>query len=184
MIRQVGVNTILAAHTIASEGQSCNSKRTLQLWLILPLLTQWRLTRLLWIYWTQCWQLVSSPWFVALVFMLTYLSLHLLNQQIIHYFIFFLFERSALHQIFTSHILCWLMLQSFTVSVQWKRLPTSNEPPPPRAYHSMTSIGFRFLLFGGFDGKNTFGDLWWLVPEGTVISSLSEKEHIVPIWYL
>ncbi|CAD6215332.1 unnamed protein product [Miscanthus lutarioriparius] len=56
------------------------------------------------------------------------------------------------------------------VSVQWKRLPTSNEPPPPRAYHSMTSIGSRFLLFGGFDGKNTFGDLWWLVPEDDPIA--------------
>ncbi|KAK9283839.1 hypothetical protein L1049_012093 [Liquidambar formosana] len=51
------------------------------------------------------------------------------------------------------------------VSVQWKRLPTSNEPPPARAYHSMTCIGSRYLLFGGFDGKSTFGDLWWLVPE-------------------
>ncbi|CAN6297144.1 unnamed protein product [Urochloa humidicola] len=56
------------------------------------------------------------------------------------------------------------------VSVQWKRLPTSNEPPPPRAYHSMNSIGSRFLLFGGFDGKNTFGDLWWLVPEDDPIA--------------
>ncbi|XP_066354084.1 protein GLUTELIN PRECURSOR ACCUMULATION 3-like isoform X1 [Miscanthus floridulus] len=56
------------------------------------------------------------------------------------------------------------------VSVQWKHLPTSNEPPPPRAYHSMTSIGSRFLLFGGFDGKNTFGDLWWLVPEDDPIA--------------
>ncbi|PSR98042.1 Galactose oxidase/kelch repeat superfamily protein [Actinidia chinensis var. chinensis] len=51
------------------------------------------------------------------------------------------------------------------VSVQWKRLPTSNEPPPARAYHSITYIGSRYLLFGGFDGKTTFGDLWWLVPE-------------------
>jgi hypothetical protein len=46
----------------------------------------------------------------------------------------------------------------------------------------MTSIGSRFLLFGGFDGKNTFGDLWWLVPEGTVIACLSEKEHFIPIF--
>ncbi|CAH9065746.1 unnamed protein product [Cuscuta europaea] len=51
------------------------------------------------------------------------------------------------------------------VSVQWRRLPTNHEPPDARAYHSMTSIGSRFLLFGGFDGKTTFGDLWWLVPE-------------------
>lgn len=53
-----------------------------------------------------------------------------------------------------------------SVSVQWKRLSTNNEPPPPRAYHSMTCIGLRYLLFGGFDGKTTFGDIWWLVPEG------------------
>ncbi|KAG5557054.1 hypothetical protein RHGRI_007341 [Rhododendron griersonianum] len=51
------------------------------------------------------------------------------------------------------------------VSVQWKRLLTSNEPPPARAYHSVTYVGSRYLLFGGFDGKTTFGDLWWLVPE-------------------
>lgn len=51
------------------------------------------------------------------------------------------------------------------LSVQWKRLPTSNDPPPARAYHSMTCIGSRYLLFGGFDGKLTFGDLWWLVPQ-------------------
>lgn len=56
-----------------------------------------------------------------------------------------------------------------TVSVQWKRLATSNDPPAARAYHSMTSIGSRYLLFGGFDGKTTFGDLWWLVPEGITI---------------
>lgn len=52
------------------------------------------------------------------------------------------------------------------VTAQWKHLPISNEPPPPRAYHTMTCIGARHLLIGGFDGKLTFGDLWWLVPEG------------------
>ncbi|KAF3626870.1 hypothetical protein FXO37_30181 [Capsicum annuum] len=56
------------------------------------------------------------------------------------------------------------------VSVQWKRLPTTNEPPVARAYHSMTSIGSRYLLFGGFDGKSTYGDLWWLVPEDDPIA--------------
>ncbi|GMH07879.1 hypothetical protein Nepgr_009719 [Nepenthes gracilis] len=59
------------------------------------------------------------------------------------------------------------------VSVQWKRLPTSNEAPPARAYHTMTSVGSRFLLFGGFDGKSTFGDFWWLVPEEDPISKRS-----------
>ncbi|KAI4384361.1 hypothetical protein MLD38_002528 [Melastoma candidum] len=56
------------------------------------------------------------------------------------------------------------------VSAQWKRLSITNEPPPARAYHSMTCIGSRHLLFGGFDGKVTFGDLWWLVPEGDPIA--------------
>ncbi|XP_015577183.1 protein GLUTELIN PRECURSOR ACCUMULATION 3 isoform X2 [Ricinus communis] len=55
------------------------------------------------------------------------------------------------------------------VSAQWKRLLTSGDPPPARAYHTMTCIGSRYLLFGGFDGKSTFGDLWWLVPEGDPI---------------
>ncbi|XP_020675641.2 protein GLUTELIN PRECURSOR ACCUMULATION 3 isoform X2 [Dendrobium catenatum] len=56
------------------------------------------------------------------------------------------------------------------ISVQWKRLSTNNEPPPPRAYHSMTCIGARYILFGGFDGKTTFGDIWWLVPEDDPIA--------------
>ncbi|TMW96783.1 hypothetical protein EJD97_006787 [Solanum chilense] len=56
------------------------------------------------------------------------------------------------------------------VSVQWKRLATTNEPPVARAYHSMTSVGSRYLLFGGFDGKSTYGDLWWLVPEDDPIA--------------
>ena len=43
----------------------------------------------------------------------------------------------------------------------------ATSPPAARAYHSMTSIGSRHLLIGGFDGKSTFGNLWWLVPEGT-----------------
>lgn len=59
-----------------------------------------------------------------------------------------------------------ILLVLVIVSVQWKRLPTCNEPPLARAYHSMTCIGSRYLLFGGFDGKSTFGDMWWLVTEG------------------
>jgi hypothetical protein len=30
----------------------------------------------------------------------------------------------------------------------------------------MTRIGSRFLLIGGYDGKSTFSDMWWLVSEG------------------
>lgn len=55
------------------------------------------------------------------------------------------------------------------VSVQWRRLPTTNDPPAARAYHTLTCIGSRYLLFGGFDGKSTYGDLWWLVPEGNPV---------------
>lgn len=50
-------------------------------------------------------------------------------------------------------------------SVQWKRLSVTSESPPPRAYHSMTRVGNKFLLVGGYDGKFTFGDFWWLVSE-------------------
>lgn len=67
------------------------------------------------------------------------------------------------------------------VSVQWKRLPTGNECPPARAYHSLALIGSRYLLFGGFDGKSTFGDIWWLVPEDDPISkrsTLSLPKHL------
>uniref|UniRef100_A0A2P2KHG1 Uncharacterized protein n=1 Tax=Rhizophora mucronata TaxID=61149 RepID=A0A2P2KHG1_RHIMU len=56
------------------------------------------------------------------------------------------------------------------VSAQWKRLPTAGDPPAARAYHSLLCIGSRYLLFGGYDGKSTFGDLWWLVPEGDPIA--------------
>ncbi|XP_078169971.1 protein GLUTELIN PRECURSOR ACCUMULATION 3-like isoform X2 [Carex rostrata] len=63
------------------------------------------------------------------------------------------------------------------VSVQWKRMNTNNEPPPPRAYHSMTCVGTRYLLFGGFDGKTTFGDFWWLV-QGD--DPLAKRPTIIP----
>lgn len=68
------------------------------------------------------------------------------------------------------------------VSVQWKRLPTSNEPPAARAYHSMNCVGSRYLLFGGFDGKSTYGDLWWLVPEDDPIAkrSMMASSEVVP----
>ncbi|CDY67946.1 BnaAnng25640D [Brassica napus] len=65
------------------------------------------------------------------------------------------------------------------VTAQWKRLPISNdEPPPPRAYHTMTSIGARHLLIGGFDGKTTFGDHWWLVPEDDPIAKRSSVPQL------
>ncbi|KAK6136023.1 hypothetical protein DH2020_030233 [Rehmannia glutinosa] len=68
------------------------------------------------------------------------------------------------------------------VSVQWTRLPTSNESPAARAYHSMNCVGSRYLLFGGFDGKSTYGDLWWLVPEDDPIAKrlTASSSEVVP----
>ncbi|KAJ3683454.1 hypothetical protein LUZ60_013681 [Juncus effusus] len=63
------------------------------------------------------------------------------------------------------------------VSAQWKKMSTNNEPPPPRAYHSLTCINNRFLLFGGFDGKTTFGDFWWLVPQDDPIA---KRRIVIP----
>ncbi|KAM7526809.1 hypothetical protein LguiA_016711 [Lonicera macranthoides] len=69
------------------------------------------------------------------------------------------------------------------VSVHWKRLTTTNDPPPARAYHSVTCIGSRYLLFGGFDGKMTYGDLWWLVPEDAPLTkNLVESKVISGSW--
>eukprot|EP00897_Mesotaenium_endlicherianum_P004828 jgi/Mesen1/4373/ME000221S03493 len=53
-------------------------------------------------------------------------------------------------------------------SVQWGKmaLPSAGgETPAARAYHSMTRVGKRLLLLGGYDGKATFDDTWWLVPD-------------------
>ena len=72
-------------------------------------------------------------------------------------------EKHALNHL---HDLCPNRRFPYAATVQWKRLIVSNEPPPARAYHSMTRIGPRFLLIGGYDGKSTFGDMWWLVSEG------------------
>ncbi|CAI9091303.1 OLC1v1026284C2 [Oldenlandia corymbosa var. corymbosa] len=68
------------------------------------------------------------------------------------------------------------------VTVQWRRLPTSNERPPARAYHSMSCIGSRYLLFGGFDGKSAYGDLWWLVPEDDPIAKrmIMSPRKVIP----
>ncbi|CAI5488916.1 unnamed protein product, partial [Closterium sp. Naga37s-1] len=49
-------------------------------------------------------------------------------------------------------------------TVHWKQLAAAGGPPPPRAYHTVTAVGSRFVCVGGFDGKTTFEDVWWLVP--------------------
>ncbi|KAL2623041.1 hypothetical protein R1flu_003246 [Riccia fluitans] len=67
-------------------------------------------------------------------------------------------------------------------NVQWKKLAASGEPPP-RAYHSMSRVGNRCLLLGGYDGKNTYGDIWWLVLDDDPIAkraSQSQRSRLPP----
>uniref|UniRef100_M4FIB6 Uncharacterized protein n=1 Tax=Brassica campestris TaxID=3711 RepID=M4FIB6_BRACM len=78
-----------------------------------------------------------------------------------------------------GHYVCLFQLPFALFGSAYRRLPISNdEPPPPRAYHTMTSIGARHLLIGGFDGKSTFGDLWWLVPEDDPIAKRSSVPQL------
>eukprot|EP00899_Mesostigma_viride_P008972 jgi/Mesvir1/18076/Mv09382-RA.2 len=72
-------------------------------------------------------------------------------------------------------------------SVTWNKLVPDGGPPAPRAYHTMAAITCppvvlpRLLLFGGFDGKTSFGDAWWLLAdddplrEGTLPKPLSTE---------
>jgi hypothetical protein len=54
---------------------------------------------------------------------------------------------------------------------RWRRLaPAPAVAPPaggavspaPRAFHTMTRVGDRVLLFGGFTGAEALNDTWWL----------------------
>ena len=48
-------------------------------------------------------------------------------------------------------------------SVRWVKTSSFPEEPSERAFHSLTSIGQnRILLFGGYNGKSTYGDMWFL----------------------
>ena len=52
-------------------------------------------------------------------------------------------------------------------SVKWTRPNVSGTSgPTARAYHTMTTVGSQILIFGGYNGKVTFGDAWWLLPDG------------------
>ncbi|GAA0168361.1 hypothetical protein LIER_23093 [Lithospermum erythrorhizon] len=73
----------------------------------------------------------------------------------------------------SSNLLSCMGHTSSALVHDWRRLPTKNELPAARAYHSMTCIGSRYLLYGGFDGKSTYDDFWWLVPEEDPIAKRS-----------
>ena len=59
--------------------------------------------------------------------------------------------------------LCRDTWQWEAVDAQIERETTELKSPPPRAYHSLTLVpDGTLLMFGGFNGKVTFGDLWTL----------------------
>jgi hypothetical protein len=48
-------------------------------------------------------------------------------------------------------------------SVRWVKANGISEEPSERAFHSLTLVGAnKLLMFGGFNGKSTYGDLWFL----------------------
>ena len=48
-------------------------------------------------------------------------------------------------------------------SVRWVKASGLTEEPSERAFHSLTLVGSnRLLLFGGYNGKSTYGDMWFL----------------------
>lgn len=61
-------------------------------------------------------------------------------------------------------------------TVQWAKVGIRGAAsPPPRAYHTMTRVGRRLLLIGGFDGAATLGDLWWLVLEDDPLAKATKE---------
>jgi len=102
-----------------------------------------------------------------------------------HLFILFkLWQSSAQNQCLVAYTkFNYLVCSVATVSAQWKRLSIGSEPPPARAYHSMSVVGPRYLLIGGFDGKTTYGDPWWLVPQGIHCSIVVYKSIAFVVKY-
>ncbi|KAK9917644.1 hypothetical protein WJX75_006758 [Coccomyxa subellipsoidea] len=51
-------------------------------------------------------------------------------------------------------------------ALQWRTPPIAGEPPIPREFPTLAALsGGRLLLFGGGNGKQIFGDAWWLDSE-------------------
>ena len=48
-------------------------------------------------------------------------------------------------------------------SVRWVKANGISEEPSERAFHSLTLVGSdKLLMFGGYNGKSTYGDMWFL----------------------
>ncbi|KAL3155648.1 hypothetical protein ABBQ32_012681 [Trebouxia sp. C0010 RCD-2024] len=62
--------------------------------------------------------------------------------------------------------------------VQWRSPAVNGDAPAPREFHTVTALTKgRLILFGGGNGKQIFGDCWWLDTEGeaSVNSTLSDQ---------
>lgn len=62
-------------------------------------------------------------------------------------------------------------------SVKWMKTDVISDEPPERSFHSMLHIkGNTLLMFGGYNGKSTFGDIWFLDLGATSITkTITEK---------
>ncbi|DBA80892.1 hypothetical protein WJX77_007438 [Trebouxia sp. C0004] len=63
-------------------------------------------------------------------------------------------------------------------AVQWRSPPVGGDAPAPREFHTLTPLTKgRLMLLGGGNGKQIFGDCWWLDTEGEAVlnPSLSDQ---------
>ncbi|EIE22836.1 galactose oxidase [Coccomyxa subellipsoidea C-169] len=72
-------------------------------------------------------------------------------------------------------------------ALQWRAPPVAGEAPTPREFHTLAALsGGRLLLFGGGNGKQIFGDAWWLEPErasgipGALAAEASNASAVAP----
>lgn len=63
-------------------------------------------------------------------------------------------------------------------SVRWVKVPALGEEPSERAFHSLTLMGRnKLLLFGGYNGKSTYGDMWYLhVSDDVTLASVAQED--------
>lgn len=60
---------------------------------------------------------------------------------------------------FLTHLLIYLV---FAVTMNWETRKIYGTLPLPRGYHTVVLYDSRLILFGGYDGKNAFDDVYML----------------------
>jgi len=71
----------------------------------------------------------------------------------------------------------------------WNEVSTTNMGPAPRHDHGQTLIGEKMVIFGGWDGYQTFKDLWildlntntWMEPETTGFPPRARQGHTMQL---